>query len=225
MAFGKSKKTQLVIPPPNRQRAIVTVGGEFLVLHRFDEKSRRQIEEKQRGAAANKRGARDPEGEYNAARYVDAKGRDCLMAAAFRRAMIDAASFIENIAKTQIRGAVFIIGDSRAKDGRWLIPLKYTRRFMHEDVVRLSTGVADLRYRPAYENWSVDLTVEYDPDILSAEQIHHLLQRAGFSIGVGEGRAQKGGDWGAFELKNVARKRLGKPRTTKATRAVAEKAA
>ena len=204
------QKTQLKVPPPNKARAVITVGGEFLVLNRFTEKAKAEMLGAQMKVARNKKEARDPEAEYEAARYIDKKGRDCIMAASFRRAMIDAATFIEGVAKTQIRGAVFIIGDSRAPDGRWLIPLKFKRRFMHEDVVRLKNGTPMVRFRPAFEDWSVDLVVEYDPDIISAEQVHHLLQRAGFSIGVGEGRPQKGGDWGNFALLNVAKRRLRK---------------
>lgn len=214
MAFGK-KKTQLVIPPPNKARAIVNIGGEFLVTHKFSQKSRDEILGRQQGTARNKRGARNPEAEYEAARYIDAKGRDCIPAAAFRRSMIDAAAFVDGLAKTQIRGLVFVISDIRGADGRWLVPLKFERRFMHEDVIRLPNGHADMRYRPAYENWSVELTIEYDPDILTAEQVHHLVQRAGCSIGVGEGRAQKGGDWGSFDILDVVRKRAAKPTRSK----------
>src|SRR5574342_218809 len=117
MAFGK-KKTQLVIPPPRLARAQICIGGEMLVAHRFGSKARREIEEKQRGLARNKKGMRDPEAEYNDARYLDEKGRDCIPAAAVRRAITDAASFIDGITKVSIRGAVFVRGESRGEDGR-----------------------------------------------------------------------------------------------------------
>lgn len=217
MAARTSKKKELVIPAQRVTKTKIFVGGPILVTHRFSEKMKRQMLEAQQGKARNKKEARDPEAEYQGARYLDVKGYDCMPATAFKKAIIDAASFVQGVTKVQIRGAIFVKGATRDADNNDLIPIRYSSMEMREDVVRLGNGSADLRYRPQYNDWEATLELEFDPDILSAEQVHHLVQRAGFAIGVGEGRPQKNGDWGRFELKKAATRRLSKSAAKKKT--------
>jgi hypothetical protein len=48
------------------------------------------------------------------------------------------------------------------------------------------------------------LKIEYDEDNISASSIASLLSRAGMSVGVGEWRPEKSGDFGRFKLSDVA---------------------
>lgn len=208
MAARKSSKKELVIPPQRKEVVKVVVGGPILVIHRFSDKAKREMLEAQTNAARNKKEPRNPEAEYNAARYTDSKDRDCARADAFKKAMIHAASFVAGVTKVQIRGSVFVRAKHRDEDGVGLVLLKYKRRYMREDPVRLPNGNADLRYRPCYIDWSTELEIEFDPDALSKEQVHHLVQRAGFSVGVHEHRPQKDGEWGRFEILNATTKQL-----------------
>jgi len=77
--------------------------------------------------------------------------------------------------------------------------------------VRLESGVADLRNRPRYDNWAIELTIEYDADMLSANDVGALLARAGLQVGIGELRPQApnsfGGDCGMFTVKTAKRLR------------------
>lgn len=207
---AKKEQKELVIPPQRIEVVKIVVGGPILVTHRFSEKSKREMLQRQQKGAQNKKEDRNPEQEYNAARYRDTKDRDGARADAFKKAMINAASFIAGVTKVQIRGAVFIKAESYDEDGIGLVLLKYKKRFMREDPVRLPNGNADLRYRPCYVDWSAELVIEFDPDALSKEQVHHLVQRAGFAVGVHEHRPQKDGEWGRFEILNATTKRLKK---------------
>ena len=203
MAAAKKKMTELVIPKQKIITFPVYIGGELLVVHQFSEKARREIRDKQGQKARSAKGVRDPHTEFVGSKYVDAKKLwEGLPCAAVRRSIIDAASFVDGVTKVQLRGAVFVETEGRTLDGMNIFPVctQDGSGVFREDVVRLPTGSADLRYRCGYENWAAKLTLQVDPDILSAEQVHHLLERAGFSIGLCEARPQKSGDWGQFKL-------------------------
>jgi hypothetical protein len=60
---------------------------------------------------------------------------------------------------------------------------------------------ADMRYRPQFNDWSMEFVVKYEEGTINLEQILNWYQLAGFSVGLGESRAEKSGDsWGSFEL-------------------------
>ena len=62
---------------------------------------------------------------------------------------------------------------------------------MHESMVRVGNGVADIRYRAEFPKWSAELTIRYNAAVISAEQVVNLLQLGGFSCGIGEMRPEK----------------------------------
>jgi hypothetical protein len=163
---------------------VTVIGTENLIMHAWDVKSKRQIAEKQQKKAGKPREARDPVAEYNAARYIDSKGRDCVPARSFKNAIVEAATFLPDVTKKLIKGAIYVKGD--------LLPIKHNAKKppMREDMVRIGgmSKVADIRYRPEYVDWSVELTVEFDTSVFSAEQVVSLVNRAGFNVGVAEWR-------------------------------------
>ena len=71
---------------------------------------------------------------------------------------------------------------------------------MREDTVRVGAGSTDLRYRPEFRNWSMILNFEFDAQALTQPTILNLVQRAGFGVGLGEWRPEKGGEYGRFEV-------------------------
>ncbi len=169
------------------------LGNSDLIMHAWDVKSKRQIEDKQqKKASRGQREARDPEAEYLAARYVDSKGLECIPARHFKNAMVGAATFLPDVTQKLIKGAVYVQGDLlpilSARTGK---PLKSQRR---DDMVRIGgmSKTADVRYRPAYVDWKVDLKIEFDSSVFSVEQVINLLNRAGFNVGVGEWRPTYG---------------------------------
>lgn len=200
----KATAATLTIPPQRIEKIDIYIGGPQLCVHRFSTKARREILDRQTQRAKTKKEVRNPHAEYLHSKYVNiikgTKGWDGAPCAAFRRAIIDAASFVEGVTKVHLRGAVFIEREGIDQDNLNIVPIHAEKEYMREDVVRLPNGSADLRYRAFYENWGVKLKVRLDPDILSAEQLHHLVQRAGFSIGLCEARPQKSGEWGQWEI-------------------------
>jgi len=71
---------------------------------------------------------------------------------------------------------------------------------MRENIVRLNGKTADLRYRAEFLQWESSFVVRYNDAAISAEQIYNLFQIAGFSVGVGEWRPEKNGQFGMFEI-------------------------
>ena len=88
MAKAKPEKTNITIRPPNYQSINLTIEGRSpLILHKFSEKSRRQIEEKQTSATKTKatRAPKDYFAEFNAARYTSSAGWDGVRPPPFAR--------------------------------------------------------------------------------------------------------------------------------------------
>jgi hypothetical protein len=99
----------------------------------------------------------------------------------------------------------FIIADGYDKvDGVPLVKLQGKKPEKNIMAVRNQTGVADLRCRPMWREWSVDLQVQYDEDQFALQDITNLLMRVGCQVGVGEGRPDSresaGLGWGTFAL-------------------------
>lgn len=186
------------IPKLNIETLSVTIKGKTpLIYNKWSEKAKQQIRDKQQKKANKGREARKPEVEYENSFYKDTEGRIAFPALCLKQAMVDATRNVAGLHMTLIRGAVFVHGD---KDG--LIPVEYKERLMREDMVRLGGmgNPADLRYRGQLNDWSMKLTIEYNADVLSAEQVVSLLNLAGFACGLGEWRPERNGTSGRFEV-------------------------
>lgn len=175
--------------------------GVPLVMNKFSEKAMRQMADKQQKKAIGPREAKDPIECYRGAMHLmpGAKATDekpdlGFPAAGFRKAMIVAANKNTNgVTKKTAMGNVFVLAD-----GFGLVRITYKSIRMREDGVRNESGVADLRYRPELSDWSAIVRIQYDAGILSAEQVVNLMHRAGYSVGIGEARPDKTGDWGRW---------------------------
>lgn len=191
--------TQFVINKPNIQKMNVRIiGTSPLIEHKFSEKAKREMLEKQQKKAAKKKEARDPDAEFEASLYRNKEGKVAFPALAVKTAIVGAARFVDGLPMTILRGALFI----RGEEPDFLIEVKYPAGGLvkREDVVRIGMGSSDLRYRGEITGWSMDLPIEYDADVLSPEQILNLLQKAGFAQGLGEWRPERGGMNGTFTL-------------------------
>ena len=176
--------------------------GSILVTHQWSEKAKKEMRDKQQKKARGPRAPKDPQAEYEAARYLNENGKDCVPAIAFKKAIVDAASFSDDATKVLLRGSVFVPGE--------FIEIHYKEIARREDVVKIQMS-SDLRYRPEYKGWSMQLPVQYDASQISLEQLVNFVARAGFSIGIGEHRPQKNGQNGRFRVSSY--KESSKPST------------
>lgn len=191
MAPKKSTEA-IVLPQLNiKTLSIRLVGDSPLVVHAWSEKAKEQIRAKQQKKAKLAKEARDPDAEFQAAMYRTAEGAPAFPAVAFKTAAVDACSHVDGVTKVLARGAFHVEGE--------MIPLE-GEPTMREDMVRIAMGTADIRYRPQFFPWAVNLKVRYNASVLSEEQIRNLFNTAGFAIGVGEHRPQRDGSWGMFHV-------------------------
>jgi len=207
MAFGKKQEFIIVEPPRTEMMVVKAVGDSPLIMHAMSEKHRKQLlasmQKKSKGVQVGGRPDKDPVTEYENSTYkVDGHRGDFIRCISFKTAAINACTHCANVTKTSVRGAFYILGEYAQIIGK---------KHMREDVVRLSTGATDLRYRAEFPEWEVELTIQYNPNIISPEHIINLLNLAGKTMGVAERRPQQCGDsFGLFHIESIKSKRSNK---------------
>ena len=177
--------------------------GSSLVIHAFSEKAKQEIRDKQQKKAKKAKEERKPEEEFKAAKYIDEKGRECAPITALKKAIISAATAFDDITKVGLRQAVFV----SPQDNPGLFVAiedhngKPTAGVMREDAVTIGINTRGLTYRPEYKDWQLRVSIEYNPRIVSEEQLLALVDQAGWGVGICEGRPEKSSalGWGRFE--------------------------
>jgi hypothetical protein len=179
------------------QAEIKIYGKTPLIVHRFDEKSKKQMLDKQTKKDIKAKEAKDPEQQYLSSIYYFKDGRRTgFPANGFKAAMVRAGKQL-GLIMTDLRGQFWLLDD-----GENLVEINGSHR-LREDMVRLNGGTADIRYRAEYPVWEATVRIEYLPDLISEAQLTSLLQLAGVSCGIGEWRPEKcnSGTFGTFTLK------------------------
>lgn len=186
--------------------AVPIVGTTPLIVHKFSEKSKRQMLDSQQGRRSPKE-TRDPKAEYEASFYRTKSGYG-FPVTAFKAATVGAARFYgKDVKMTEIRQFVFMRGVYSDNDPQQLVEIVGEPR-MREDVVRLGgpSRSADLRFRPEFPEWSAVLEVVYVRSCISRESVLSLIDAGGMGIGIGEWRPEKRGEFGQYQVdptKNV----------------------
>ena len=193
--------------PKLRTATVHIVGISPYVQHAFSEKQRKQMEETQRaGQQAKGKRVRAPkefEQVYEAAKHISKEGWLGIPAPAFRNAMISACRLI-GFKMTHAKLSVWTEADGIDwNDGTPLVRIIGEPR-IHEATVRNETGVADIRWRPMWEEWSALVRITWDEDQFSSTDVGNLMMRAGLQVGIGEGRPDSpksnGLGWGRFDI-------------------------
>lgn len=203
------KPREIQITPPKIETIrLLLIGTTPLVQHRFGEKARNQIQETQEAGSVGKKGKkREPKDfkqNYEQARHLSVEGWDGIHAGGFRRAMVDACVLV-GFFKTRGKLGLFVVADGYAADGTPLVRITKGEPRMVIHPARNASGVADLRSRPMWDvGWQCILTIQYDADMFSAQDVVNLVARVGIQCGIGEGRPNSkestGCDWGRFEV-------------------------
>ncbi len=206
MAAAKAKQTDQVIELPRLDIQVMQItlkGDSPLICHKWSEKAKREMLDKQMKKAKTAKEAKDPRRDYVESMYwltpMPESPTDQDIATAtfgfpavgFKAAAVDACSHVDGVTKVVARGAFHILEE--------IVEINGTPR-MREDMVRIAMGTADIRYRGEFPEWSASLTVRYNASVMSAEQIVNLFNTAGFAVGVGEWRPAKDGSYGMFHV-------------------------
>ena len=189
-----------VITLEEMQQSVLTtriIGISPFIQHKWSEKAIQMMRDKHAGVRVKNREIRKPEEEFRDAAYVCEDGRFGFPAGGIKACLIGAAHKDIGLEKTLLRKSLFIIPDDPINN---LIALETDDPLMREDTVRVGAGTTDLRYRPEFRNWGMILNFEFDAQALTQPTILNLVQRAGFGVGLGEWRPEKGGEYGRFEV-------------------------
>jgi hypothetical protein len=189
--------------PIDIEVTLVAMLGSPLVTHQFSEKAKQSIRDKQskKGRAAKE--ARDPEADFQAAKYFDAEDREAIPVTSVKKALVTAGTAMDDLTKVGLRQSLFVAPTAapashlipiEGKDGKPLVGI------MREDAVTIGQGTHDLRYRPEYRDWQIRVTISYQPALISESQLLMLIDHAGWGVGIGEGRPEKTSalGWGRF---------------------------
>lgn len=178
-------------------------GTSPLIVHRFSEKAKRQMLDAMQGKKKVKT-IRDPQADYEESfyRWTDPTTGEAgygFPIIAFKAATIGAARLYDkSITMTGLRQQLFfrgVLGD----DGQQVVILE-GEPHMREDMVRLGMSGTDLRYRPVFNQWATTLEVTFIKSSISKESVLSLIDAGGLSVGVGEWRPERKGDFGTFEI-------------------------
>ena len=172
-------------------------GMSNLIMHRWDEKAKKMMLDRQMKKTVKKE-SKDPETQFKASVYFIEKEQLGFPADAFKAAMVRGAKQL-GLVMTDMRTGFFIHGVYSSKEDRELVPIKGTLS-MREDMVRLNGSVSDIRYRGQVSNWKAELEISFNASVISADHIVNMINAAGYGVGVGEWRPEKGGMFGRFEI-------------------------
>lgn len=185
------------IKPISYQKLSFGIAGiSSLVMHQWDDKAKRVLRERQGGRKTKDREKRDPQAEADAATYKCKDGTPGIPAIAFKSSLISAAHKDLGIEKTLVRKAVF----TGLADPQQVLPITFSRVEVREDLVRVGAGQPDLRYRPYFFDWKCSLVLQFEPSMIRVEDLATLIERAGLTVGIGEWRPEKGGEYGRFKI-------------------------
>lgn len=195
---------EVVIKRPQIQRFQFTIESlSPIIFHRFPEKAKREMLEAMISTKSRKeiRAVKDPEQEYESSKYLLPDGRPAFPADGIKAAAIRGVKVCGGV-MTDARGAFFVVGEYSPIDGRDLVPITPVDCELEsrEDVVRLSNGAADLRYRAMLRKWKADIIVDFNAALVSPEQILGYFEAAGFGSGIGEYRPERSGQFGRFRV-------------------------
>lgn len=174
------------------------IGDTELITHAWSEKAKKQILAKQQKKNTGGKEIRDPQAEYESGFYHFPGGGYGFPAIGIKQCVVGIAHKDYGIEKTLVRKSLFVDGEPD-ESGNRLVKIVGEPK-MREDMVTIGMGTADLRYRPQFLPWFMDVTIQYNEDFMSAEQIVNLFNLAGFGVGLGEWRPEKGGQSGMFHV-------------------------
>lgn len=180
----------IVIARPNvRCIKVALVGTSPLIVHAWSEKARKQLLEGQQSKGPKrKRDPIVPKDEFNSARYVSIEGWDGVPSVAFKAAMVNSCRMVDGFPMTLARRTFFIRDQGVDSRCNGLVKILSDPPRMREDMVRLESGVASVRFRPEYNPWEVEIEIEFNADIISDVNVLNLLEQAGYSEGICEHR-------------------------------------
>lgn len=202
----------ITINKPNFKSLILNIKGVTpLNIHRLGKKLKDEFDARDANKPIKKKGARDKKAEFHdSLYYIDKNGDEVdtpkkitsttkfgFPSSAFKKAMVFAARQYKNIKMTELRGRFFVLNHYVEIKGKPVMD-EFWRRIGGKGP---GTGTPDIGIRAVFPEWTAQLNIKYNADVISPESIANLLSTAGFSVGIGEDRPDKSGNtYGMWEV-------------------------
>lgn len=153
----KGDATPLLISLPKldiRTFKVKIIGDSPLICHRWSDKQKKMMLDKQMGKASAGKEVKSPENDFHSSLYPLGNGKYGFPSVAFKSAAVDACTSLgKSVTKVAVRQAFHIQGE--------LVEIKGTPT-PREDMVRVGMGTADIRYRAEFKDWSCELTIRHN---------------------------------------------------------------
>ena len=194
---------------------IKIVGDTPLIVHAWSEKAKRMMLDAQMKATKTKaKELRDPYDDFIQSMYWIEGKPDVSTPEAFEESVKNGAKWGFPVGAIKMAGnaAAYRLGwvkNQMELRGSYFLKSEYgdmariisDEPIMREDMVRVGMGSADLRYRAEYDNWSMNLILEYNASgNMTLEQIVNVINAGGYVCGLGEWRPEKDGINGRYHI-------------------------
>jgi hypothetical protein len=217
-------KENIIQPLEFEMLALQIIGVRPLIVHAWDAKTQREMIAKQMGLTNKgpKNRTRDPKAEFEATLYripEELGGGYGVPAAAFKQCFVDACrhtdlKMTETVGAFHVRGVEVDLPPISLQEfgsdlnlgtkSMEMIPIFGDEPEMRTDMVRLESGVADIRFRAWFRNWYCIVPVQIAKGSMTVKQVADLANRAGFHCGICEWRPfskkSKNGSYGMFRV-------------------------
>lgn len=222
-----ANETIITIKRPKVTKANITIVGETpLIIHAWGEKAKKEMLAAQQKLKVDKKAKeiRDPFAEFMDALYWITPKPEEKTPEAFEAAVKAGAKFgfpvtaIKQAALAACYRAGIIPNQTGMKcvfylnaqdgvnpgTGSELAVIETDEPpVFREDMVKIGgmTKVADLRYRPAFNNWKIRLTISLiEVGTFTMDSIINAIDMGGFMNGIGEWRMERDGEFGRFHV-------------------------
>lgn len=226
----KKNDTQVAIniEPLKLQKARITLVGETpLIVHAWSEKAKKEMlaAQQKKKVAKSAMAVRDPFSEFCNAAYWISHKPDEMTPETFEKAIADGAKFgfpviaVKQAALSACYRAGIIPNQTGMKCSFYLNAVDGVKTsdtgtelaviqtdkppVFREDMVKIGgiSKTSDLRYRPAFVDWKMDLIVTLiDNGTFTMESIINAINLGGAMGGIGEWRMERDGDFGRFHV-------------------------
>lgn len=217
--MAKKEETIVEIKPLDIKRVNIRIVGDTpLIVHRWSEKAKKEILDKQMKTTKTKgKDARDPYDDFIQSLYWLENKPEISTPDAFEEAVKNGAKwgFPTNSIKQAGNSAAYRLGwvkNQMSLRSTYFITSEYGELAeikgsiprMREDSVKIGMGTSDLRYRGEFENWYMDLTLEYNASgDITLEQILNIINVGGYGCGLGEWRPERDGINGRYHVDTI----------------------
>ena len=210
MAKKKEVEEEIIVKPIKIKEVEITIKGITpLIVNNFSEKSKRQIIDAQQKKTKEKTIRNEFEDMMRALYWLTPMPEE-FNEESLNKAIEDGARFgfpAKGLKASIVSGAYRneMTKDKVSLYGAFFIPeemleIKFKKIIMRSDYVRIAHNGTDVRFRPEFKDWSITFKMRYNENKYSLQQIIDFINLGGFSCGLGEMRAEKGGNFGGYEV-------------------------